>query len=96
VKEPPQILEALEPEVVLGHGDEEHALARKESEPSQKEEIADKIRGVSMKRCYDNVTSAWAGIAFGSSAKRRITDSRSRASPHFAFEAVSHGRHLCI
>ena len=45
MKEPPQLLEALEREVVLGHGDEEHASARKESEPSEKEEIADKIRG---------------------------------------------------
>ena len=56
MKEPPQLLEALEREVVLGHGDEERASARKESEPSEKEEIAgaepfpggwfaDKIRG---------------------------------------------------
>jgi len=44
VKEPPQLLEALEREVVLGHGDEEHASARKESEPSEKEQLADKIR----------------------------------------------------
>ena len=45
MKEPPQLLEALEREVVLGHRDEEHVSAGKESEPSEKEEIADKIRG---------------------------------------------------
>ena len=35
-------------------------------------------------------------VSLSSSAKARITDSRSAAAPQSVFEAVSHSRHLCI